>query len=256
LRLALVILTALCAFAGDVFYGGVQPRTLEPVTVVAYTAYTVGYSETRKVPLWSVYCVTGPQEDPGPVSRKGMPFFTERATQAQVTTLDYARSGYSRGHMTPFAAIAYAFGADPSRQTFSMANMVPQLQQHNAGIWSRLEEAVSGRRAGGGFQPGLTGRSAQIWVYTGPVLAPEGATISAKGIAIPTALWKAAIWITREGGTRACAWIVPHVEGLDPQAYMSYATTMARIRDEAGVELLTGDPADLMDRCDAAEVEP
>lgn len=255
LRIAFLMLAALGAFAADVFFGGVQPRSPEPVTVVAYTAYTLGYSESGKVPLWSVYTVTGPQGEPEAVARKGMPFFTEEATQARVTTRDYAGSGYSRGHMTPFAAIAYAFGRDAARETFSMANMVPQLQKHNGGIWSRLEEAVSGARTGSGFRPGLTGRSAQIWVYTGPVLG-GGATIGAREIAVPEALWKAVIWITPAGATRACAWIIPHEEGLETAAWMSYATTLAKVRERSGVDLVPGDPGELDARCDAVEVLP
>ncbi|BDU74322.1 DNA/RNA non-specific endonuclease [Mesoterricola silvestris] len=255
LRIAILMLAALGAFAADVFFGGVQPRSPEPVTVVAYTAYTLGYSETRKVPLWSVYTVSGPQGEPEPVARKGMPFFTEEATEARVTTRDYAGTGYSRGHMTPFAAIAYAFGAGAARETFSMANMVPQLQRHNGGIWSRLEEAVSGARTGGGFRPGLTGRSARIWVYTGPVLGGE-AVISTKGIAVPMALWKAVIWITPGGATRACAWIIPHEEGLEAGAWMAYATTLAKVRERSGVDLAPGDASGLDARCDAGEVLP
>jgi len=255
LRIAILMLTALGAFAADVFFGGVQPRTPESVTVVAYTAYTLGYSESAKVPLWSVYTVSGSRGEPEAVARKGMPFFTEEATQARVTTRDYAGSGYSRGHMTPFAAIAYAFGRDAARETFSMANMVPQLQKHNGGIWSRLEEAVSGARTGSGFRPGLTGRSAQIWVYTGPVLG-GGATIGGRGIAVPTALWKAVIWITPEGATRACAWIIPHEEGLDPASWMAFATTLDKVRERSGVDVVPGDRDGLDARCDAEEVLP
>ncbi len=256
LRLALVLLCSVLAFAGDVFFGGAQPHSREPVTVVAYTAYTVGYSETRKVPLWSVYTVEHTAAEPMEVSRKGFTFFTEKATRAQVATRDYTHSGYARGHMTPFAAIAYAFGEEASRETFSMANIVPQLQRHNARIWAQLEEAVSGTRTAAGFHPGLTRAAAHIWVYTGPVLDGEGSgtVISDKEIAVPTALWKAAIWITPAGETRACAWIIPHEEGLDPKTYMTYATTLKAVEERAGVTLVPEDPGHVMDRCDAKDV--
>lgn len=257
LRLFFCFIVATAGFAQDHFFGGVQPATKAKVTVVAYAAYTVGYSESSKVPLWSAYVVQDPQKDPGKVSRKGFPFFTENQTEAQVTTKDYVRSGYSRGHMTPFAAIAYSFGKDPSKETFSMANMVPQLQEHNAGIWAQLEEAISGVRTSGEFTPGLTQKTAQIWVYTGPVLSKKSPvkTISTKKIAIPTSLWKAAIWITPSGAKRACAWIIPHEKGLDPAEYMAYVTTLKQVQKQAGVTLVPDDKDDLMDRCDSAEVE-
>jgi DNA/RNA endonuclease G (NUC1) len=201
------------------------------------------------------------------VSRKGFTFFTEHRTEARVASKDYNQSGYSRGHMTPFAAIAYSFGdtaptgedgVNPARETFSMANIAPQLQKHNAGIWSNLEDAVAGVRTAGGFTPGLTQRAAKIWVYTGPVLASKGpaATISEKEIQVPTAFWKAAIWITPAGETRACAWIIPHDPDLDPATFMAYATTLAEVRKQARVTILPEDPEGLMEHCDKQELEP
>lgn len=256
-HLVLCFLVSTLAFAQNHFFSGVQPKTKEKVTVVAYTAYILGYSETRRVALWSVYVVTDTQKDPEKVPRKGFPFFTEERTEPQVSTKDYVRTGFSRGHLTPFAAIAYSFGKDPSRETFSMANIVPQLQEHNAGIWAQLEETVSGVRTAGEFTPGLTQHSAQIWVYTGPIFSKKRPirTISTKKIMVPTSLWKAAIWITKSGDKHACAWIIPHEKGLDPLEYMAYATTMKEVKKQTGVTLVPEDVDGLMDRCDSADVE-
>ncbi|HLO66378.1 MAG TPA: DNA/RNA non-specific endonuclease [Holophaga sp.] len=253
MRVAFLLLWATLVQAADVFFGGVQPRSPQPVTVIAYMAYTVGYAEARRSPLWSVYRVEGGGGEPKDVARKGMPFFTETLTEARVTPRDYTGTGYSRGHLTPFAAIAYAFGRDAARETFSMANMVPQLQGHNGGVWARLEEAVSGRRTAGGFSPGLTARTAQIWVYTGPVLGEQ--TMGGRPLPVPTALWKAAIWITPAGETRACAWLIPHEEGLPAGSYQAYATTLKAVRERSGVDVAPGH-AELDARCDAPEDLP
>lgn len=257
LRFVLCFIVTIGAFAQGHFFGGVQPKTREKVTVVAYTAYTVGYSEKCKAALWSAYTVNDTQKAPEKVSRKGFPFFKEERTEAQVTTKDYVRTGYSRGHLTPFATIAYSFGKDSSKETFSMANMVPQLQEHNAGIWSQLEEAVGGVRTAGEFTPGLTQKTAQIWVYTGPVFSKKGPfkTISTRKIMVPTSLWKAAIWVTPSGAKRACAWIIPHERGLDPSEFMAYATTLKQVQKQTGVNIVPDDQDMLMERCDASEVE-
>ncbi|BDU78170.1 DNA/RNA non-specific endonuclease [Mesoterricola sediminis] len=252
LRLAILLLATFALQAADLFFGGQAPRAPKPVTVVTYMAYAVGYSEADKAPLWSVYRVDGGGGEPREVARKAMPFFAEPLTQAAVSPRDYTGTGYSRGHLTPFAAIAYAFGREAARETFSMANMVPQLQAHNGGIWARLEEAVSGARAAGTFRPGLTARTAHIWVYTGPVLADQ--TLADTGIAVPSALWKAAIWITPAGETHACAWLIPHEAGLPAAAWPRYATTLKAVRERAGVDVAPDRP-DLEGRCDAAEVE-
>ena len=272
-RWLLVLFLSLAVWAQGPFFGGLPPKTKEKITQVAYFAYTVGYSERTRTPLWSAYFVEtkDPPVPPHVVSRKGYPFLTEPRTEARVTSKDYNRSGFSRGHMTPFAAIAYAFGAsvpgevtqpgetgtNPAKQTFYLTNIVPQLQEHNAGIWSNLEEAISGVRTGHDFQPGLTQHSARIWVYTGPVFSRKGPvkTISAKGIQVPVALWKAAIWITPKGETRACAWIIPHEVNLDPHAFMDYATTLAEIRRQAQVTIIAEDAEGLMKRCDSKDIE-
>lgn len=264
---------SLAVWAQGPFFGGIAPKTKEKVTQMAYFAYTVGYSERTRTPLWSAYFVEtkDPHAPPHVVSRKGYPFLVESRTESHVTTKDYNRSGYSRGHMTPFAAIAYAFGAsvpgevtnpgesgtNPAKQTFYLTNIVPQLQEHNAGIWSNLEEAISGVRTEHDFLPGLTQHSAKIWVYTGLVFSRKGPakTISSKGIQIPVSLWKAAIWITPKGERRACAWIIPHEANLDPQAFMDYATTLDEVRRQAQVTIIAADTDRLMKRCDSKDIE-
>ncbi|MNL90037.1 DNA/RNA non-specific endonuclease [compost metagenome] len=50
--------------------------------------------------------------------------------------------------------------AEAMAQSFSLANMVPQNQSHNAGPWSQIEQATRGyaQRAQG-----------DVYVFTGPV---------------------------------------------------------------------------------------
>jgi len=128
------------------------------------------------------------------------------------------------------------------------------LQAHNAGIWEELEDAVAGVRSAGGFRPGLTRRTARIWVYTGPVLEDSGAAISAKQVAVPRALWKAAVWFTPAGQAHACAWIIPHDPDLDRHRWKEFATTLGSLEALAGVTLVPEDPGRVSERCDLDEV--
>lgn len=58
----------------------------------------------------------------------------------QTSLRDYKGSGFSRGHLCPSGDRVYS--AAQNEQTFYLTNMQPQIQSHNAGIWSRLEDKV------------------------------------------------------------------------------------------------------------------
>ncbi len=53
---------------------------------------------------------------------------------------DYSGSGYSRGHLCPSNDRVCSEVAND--QTFYLTNMQPQLQGHNAGVWSHLEQRI------------------------------------------------------------------------------------------------------------------
>lgn len=91
---------------------------------------------------------------------------------------DYRGSGYSRGHMAPAANMATP---EAMAQSFSLANMVPQDQRHNAGPWSSIEQNT---------RKYVLRAEGDVYVFTGPVYGPNVKTIGPGKVAVPTQLFK------------------------------------------------------------------
>jgi endonuclease G, mitochondrial len=150
-------------------------------TVLKNQAYIVGYSESRKDPLWAAYrvhAVANPPHLPRPSE-----FKTDERTASKVRTADYTRSGYQRGHMAPNEAIAEDYGKDAQLQTFLLSNICPQAPELNEHVWERLE--VDERKYADKFE--------EVWVIDGPIFADlnGGRTEQlASGIAVPSAFYK------------------------------------------------------------------
>jgi endonuclease G len=135
---------------------------------------------------------------------------------------DYARSGYDRGHMAPN-------GDMPTRtaqaQSFSLANMVPQLHANNAGVWAGIEMAVRE----------LALSEGEIYVISGPAfLGPDIQQIG-RGVLVPTHLWKV-VYSPRQ--QRAGAYVITNDE---TRAYS--AVSLRDLERMVGVQALPALPA-------------
>jgi endonuclease G len=67
-------------------------------------------------------------------------------------------------------------------QSFSLANMVPQVPENNRGVWARAVEAATRKyvqRARG-----------EVYVFTGPYFDPQQAPRYAGKVRVPDALYK------------------------------------------------------------------
>lgn len=91
---------------------------------------------------------------------------------------DYKGSGYSRGHMAPAGDMP---NATAMAQSFTLANMVPQDQRHNAGAWAKIEADTRAyvMRAKG-----------DVYVITGPVFDRQTQHIGPNRVAVPSHLFK------------------------------------------------------------------
>lgn len=122
---------------GDFLYNNIAPKTSYNVSkTLCHDKYIVGYSYELKMPLWSAERLT--EDAVNADLRRTGKFHNDTLVPSKYRTTysDYTNSGYSRGHLTPSAD---AGTKKDQYDTFSMSNIVPQLQANNGGVWKAIE---------------------------------------------------------------------------------------------------------------------
>lgn len=94
-----------------------------------FTNYKIHFNTQLQVPNYSVYYLETR------VKRAKCKFYTDDEIKTR-NQKEFTRSNLSRGHLTP------AIDVENSKETFHMANIVPQFKNYNCGIWNRVEDYV------------------------------------------------------------------------------------------------------------------
>ncbi len=166
-----------------------QERT-EKIRELCSGAFAVLHSGETKTPLYVAQKLTEAQlEKAGKVPRRGR-FHAEsrlpHGERAEVS--DYVGSGYDRGHMAPSADMP---DAQTQFESYSLANMVPQVARINRGVWAQLEKTV--RK--------LARIQGRLYVITGPVFSRRPKLVGDR-INVPSHLFKA-VFISDSVSARA-----------------------------------------------------
>ena len=186
-------------------------------TEVCHTEYVLFASGVTKGPLYSAEHLTAVQiAGADSISRDGS-WHQETGIPAadRSQSSDYTNSGYDRGHMSP--------AGDPSTvpsedETFSMANVVPQLHVLNAGEWEKIENYVRN----------LTTQLGEVYVVTGPAFGTDTIpTIGKNQVAVPAYTWKAVY----EPGVGAAAFLCTNEEN-----YTCAVISVADVKTMSGVD--------------------
>ena len=150
-------------------------RDARPVCAAGWAALE---SPTTRTPVWSAEAL-----DPGRLAgaratKRDSDFHEEESLPASMRAGldDYRRSGFDRGHLAPSGDMR-----DPSsqRESFSLANVVPQARRLNREAWADLEADVRS----------LGRRRDRVYVVTG-ALGSIG-TVPDGRVVVPAVLWKA-----------------------------------------------------------------
>lgn len=154
-----------------------NPPAIQYDQEICFTQFSVLYSDKLKDPVISAQHLTADDVKGSLQLKRKDAFHSEPKVtrQFESTQKDYAKSGYDMGHMT---AAGDAGSAQEQFETFSLANMTPQLPDLNRKAWRLMEEAVRKQVLAEG----------DAWVVTGMI--PGTKTIG-NGVNVPSAIWKA-----------------------------------------------------------------
>jgi endonuclease G len=209
-------------------------------------AYDVLYSETRRNPIYSAYCL-------GPVApsfracpRSG--WITDTRVPNPVQDRDYTNTGYDRGHLAPSQGIGTRYGCAAQDETFRLTNVAPYSPRLNQGPWKSVENAVAREWAN---------RFGGLYVLTGPIYDPnERVTLGETDIEVPLEFWKVIVRAGRDGRPEALP-VVMRQDGDGASTLGAVVTTIDDIEERTGLDLFPDLPsdqeADLESQCPATD---
>ena len=190
---------------------------------LCYSGFAVLHSASSKTPVFVAERLNRASLQQARKQQRTDRFFADarlpRAERAELA--DYQGSGYSRGHMAPAANMA---SAEAMAQSFSLANMVPQNQTHNAGPWSRIEQDT---------RKYVQHAQGDVYVFTGPVFAGPLRTIGPGKVHVPSHLFKL-VYDTRTGKRWA------HWQANAANARVSTPISYEELVRRSGIEFLPG----------------
>jgi endonuclease G len=207
----------------DHFVDGQAPRITNPkldkaTEALCFNVFSVLHSGITRTPLWSAehlqaQNIAAAQE----LSRENSFHSEPRLPSSQRAELsDYARSGYDRGHMAPNGDMP---DRDSQRDSFSLANIVPQDGENNRNLWAGIEGAV--RK--------MAKKEGDLYVVTGPAFL--GSDLKKIGnVLVPTHLYKLVYSPRQRAGA---AWFVENT--ADAKANVIPIPELERI---IGIDLL------------------
>jgi endonuclease G len=207
----------------DHYLDGRAPRILnpklEPATKeLCFNVFSVMHSGLTRTPLWSAEHLEAHEVDASQELGRKNSFHAERRLEpAQRAELsDYTRSGYDRGHMAPSDDMP---DPESQRDSFSLANIVPQNHENNTRMWGQIERAV--RK--------MAQKEGDLYVVTGPAFL--GSDLGKVGnVLVPSHLYKLVYSPRQKAGA---AWFVENTADAGPTV-----VSIPELEQKIGINLL------------------
>ncbi|MCQ2247089.1 MAG: DNA/RNA non-specific endonuclease [Bacteroidaceae bacterium] len=197
---------------------------------------TISYNKEWGEPNWVAYYLTNYDLN-GDVGRE--PEFYqdfEIDEKHRVSTFDYSRSGYDRGHMAP--AGDFNNNRKAKKETFYMTNICPQNHTLNANSWNTLEKQCRtwARREKG------------IYVVVGPIMGKNPKRIGKHNVAVPDGFFRC-ILSMKPGHEKAIGFIY---QNNDQRQRISHAVrSVDEVERITGLDFFTALPDDMEKRLES-----
>jgi endonuclease G len=176
------------------------PLVLNGEKLIQHSGYSFVYSEEHEQAKWIAYVLNNKELD-GIVGRSDNFREDPSVSSGSASNLDYAKSGYDRGHLAPAADMKWSEKA--MSESFYFSNMSPQLPAFNRGIWKMLEEKMRDWAL----------ENDSILIVTGPILSSKNAkkhpSIGPNSVTVPAYYYKAILDFKKEK-SKSIAFILPN----------------------------------------------
>ena len=206
------------------FFSGDMPNVAADRTASArllcFSRYAVLHSGRTKTPVWSAEHLTTSSVNAAERIAANRPNNFHAETQLPANERselsDYQGSGFDRGHMSPSGDMPTR---QAQRESFSLANMIPQQPCNNEELWEGIESTART----------IAFEQDEIFVITGPVyLSSAQPQQIGQGVLVPLQIFKA-IFIPGTG--QASAYLV---DNIDTKQWKPIS--LAQLQQLAGVE--------------------
>jgi len=181
----IIILFKLPAFADFKDCTSFFPNSLVPKLTIpdktkelCFTSFAILYSIKSKTPIYGIERLN--KANLKNKEKRSNNFYEEMqlGVSERSELSDYNKSGYDRGHIIP------AGNQDDEvsmKESFSLANMIPQTPQNNRNTWSKIESDTRKyvKRATG-----------DVYVFTGSYNENNKTVIGKNKVVVPTHIWK------------------------------------------------------------------
>jgi endonuclease G len=170
-----------------------NPKLAPNTTELCFNVFSVMHSGVTRTPLWSAEHLEAQEVESAQQLTRENSFHAEQRLPAgqRAELADYARSGFDRGHMAPNGDMP---DRNSQRDSFSLANIVPQDGENNRHLWAGIEGVV--RK--------MAKKEGDLYVVTGPAFL--GSDLRKVGnVLVPTHLYKLVYSPRQKAGA---AWFV------------------------------------------------
>ena len=178
-----------------------NPKLAQATTELCFKVFSVMHSGVTRTPLWSAEHLEAHEVESAQQLTRENSFHAETRVPAgqRAELADYARSGFDRGHMAPNGDMP---DRDAQRDSFSLANIVPQDGENNRHLWAGIEGVV--RK--------MAKKEGDLYVVTGPAFL--GSNLRKVGkVLVPTHLYKLVYSPRQKAGA---AWFVENTADAKP----------------------------------------